>query len=242
AVVNYNILTTGFDFPEIDCILVLRPTASPGLWVQMLGRGTRPCPGKTNCLVLDFAGNTARLGPINDPVLPRQRGKKGAGVAPVRLCEHCLTYNHASARFCTECGAEFPKNIKLLAQASTQELIAGVLPKIETFKVDRVVYSVHKKDGRPDSMRVDYYCGLRRFSEYICLDHQGYAHRIARQWWEMRCPWGVPPSVHDGMRAVDSLRTPTEIRVVMKPRYPEICGYTFNGDESKMPVNMQVST
>src|SRR5512140_3338529 len=42
AMVNNGILTTGFDFPEIDLIVMLRPTQSPGLWVQMLGRGTRP--------------------------------------------------------------------------------------------------------------------------------------------------------------------------------------------------------
>src|SRR5690606_1769168 len=42
AMVNNGILTTGFDFPAIDLIVMLRPTQSPGLWVQMLGRGTRP--------------------------------------------------------------------------------------------------------------------------------------------------------------------------------------------------------
>ncbi len=73
AAVNNNVLTTGFDYPKIDLIIVLRPTNSPGLWVQMLGRGTRPCDGKENCLVLDFAANTKRLGPINDPVLSLQR-------------------------------------------------------------------------------------------------------------------------------------------------------------------------
>ena len=52
AVVNNNVLTTGFDFPGIDFIVMLRPTSSPGLWVQMLGRGTRILPGKANCLVL----------------------------------------------------------------------------------------------------------------------------------------------------------------------------------------------
>lgn len=42
VVVNNNVLTTGFDDPEIDLIAVLRHTASSPLWVQMLGRGTRP--------------------------------------------------------------------------------------------------------------------------------------------------------------------------------------------------------
>src|SRR5699024_7836443 len=75
ALTNYGCLTTGVDVPRIDLIMMLRPTKSPGLHVQMLGRGTRPSPGKENCLVLDFAGNVARLGPIDDPVLPRKKGK-----------------------------------------------------------------------------------------------------------------------------------------------------------------------
>jgi len=227
ALVNNNILPTGFDFPDIDCIVMLRPTQSPGLWVQMLGRGTRPAPGKENCLVLDFAGNTRRLGPINDPILPRVKGKGAKGVAPVRLCEACGAYSHASVRFCEHCNAEFPKNVKIRSEADRLQLIAGITKEINTYTVSKIVYGIHEKEGKPDSMKVTYYCGLRRFTEYVCLDHSGYASHVARQWWTMRSPWGVPPSVHDGMKAVDDLRVPKRIRVLEHTRYPEICGYEF---------------
>src|SRR4029079_8138707 len=102
ALVNNNILTTGYDDPTIDLIMVLRPTMSVVLWVQMLGRGTRPvfppgydsetleqrmaaimASGKFDCLVLDYAGNTRRLGPINDPVIPAPPKSKGTRDAPV---------------------------------------------------------------------------------------------------------------------------------------------------------------
>lgn len=230
VMVNNNILTTGFDFPEIDCIVMLRPTQSPGLWVQMLGRGTRPAEGKKDCLVLDFAGNTERLGPINDPVLPRRsrKGRGPKGVAPVRLCEHCLCYSHASARHCEHCNAEFPKSVKIGAAASSAELIAGDIPSPTSHKITKVLYSLHKKQGKPDSMRVTYYCGLRHFNEYICLDHGGYATKVAQQWWELRSPWGVPPNAHEGMKAIDYLRTPSAIGVIEKGKYPEIITYTFD--------------
>lgn len=227
AMVNNNILTTGFDFPEIDCIIMLRPTQSPGLWVQMLGRGTRPAPGKENCLVLDFAGNTKRLGPINDPVIPRTKGKGAKGMAPVRLCDHCGCYSHASCRVCEHCNQEFPKNVKITSEADRRALIAGITREVNAYDVTKVVYRIHKKEGKPDSMRVDYYCGLRRYSEYICLDHGGYATRVAQQWWEQRSPWGVPPDVHAGMAAVDSLRVPKKIQVLEHKKYPEVCGYEF---------------
>lgn len=122
AAVNNNILTTGFDLPSIDLIAVIRPTNSPGLWVQMLGRGTRPvyAPGfdlwstagrlaaieagsKQDCLVLDFAGNTRRLGPINDPVLPRKRAtERGSTSTPLRKLQHlhpCVDTGLSEVRF-----------------------------------------------------------------------------------------------------------------------------------------------
>lgn len=57
---NCNVLTEGFDEPAVDCILMARPTKSSLLYTQMLGRGTRLSTGKEDCLVLDFADNSAR--------------------------------------------------------------------------------------------------------------------------------------------------------------------------------------
>lgn len=58
VLVNCQVFTEGFDEPLIDCVIMARPTTSKGLYLQMLGRGTRLAPGKKDCLVLDCAGNT----------------------------------------------------------------------------------------------------------------------------------------------------------------------------------------
>ncbi|WP_298843514.1 DEAD/DEAH box helicase [uncultured Salinicola sp.] len=55
--VNVAVLTTGFDAPHVDVIAILRPTESVGLYQQIVGRGLRLSPGKTDCLILDYAGN-----------------------------------------------------------------------------------------------------------------------------------------------------------------------------------------
>src|SRR4029079_13729692 len=73
ALASMGVLTTGFNAPGVDLIAMLRPTKSTGLYVQMAGRGTRLAPGKADCLVLDFAGNVARHGPI-DAVKPKRPG------------------------------------------------------------------------------------------------------------------------------------------------------------------------
>ena len=61
AVCNAAVLTEGFDEPTVDLIVVARPTRSKGLFTQMVGRGTRTHPGKTDLLVLDLVGATNRL-------------------------------------------------------------------------------------------------------------------------------------------------------------------------------------
>jgi len=65
VLLSVDTLTTGFDFPALDCIVCLRPTAASNLWVQILGRGTRRAEGKRNCLVLDYVGNLQRLGGVD---------------------------------------------------------------------------------------------------------------------------------------------------------------------------------
>jgi hypothetical protein len=62
---SVDMITTGFDFPALDCIACLRPTLSSSLWVQIQGRGTRLHPSKKNCLVLDYVGNLIRLGGVD---------------------------------------------------------------------------------------------------------------------------------------------------------------------------------
>ena len=87
-----GVLTTGFNAPAVDLIAMLRPTKSAGLYVQMAGRGTRLSPGKSNCLVLDFAGNVALHGPI-DAVMPSPPGK-GDGEPP--SLPHVLARGHGA--------------------------------------------------------------------------------------------------------------------------------------------------
>jgi DNA repair protein RadD len=241
AAVNMNALTTGVDHPGLDMIAMLRPTMSTGLWVQMLGRGTRPSPGKTNCLVLDFAGNTRRLGPINDPVIPKLKGQGPPGDAPVRICPACQTYNHASARFCVVCGEEFTFQEKLSARASEAALIRSDLPQVETLDVARMVIAPHvsKKSGL-SSIKVAYYTtGVvgRTFYEYISVESLSkfFKHK-SRDWFRQRyhynngnLTWGddVPATNAEILALADELRAPIKIRVWLNRQVPEILGYEF---------------
>ena len=84
VVCNCSLLAEGFDFPEIAALVIARPTLSPSLYMQMLGRGTRPAPGKHDCLVLDVMGNHPKTS--RQVVLPHIVGDSRAegGKAPMR--------------------------------------------------------------------------------------------------------------------------------------------------------------
>jgi DNA repair protein RadD len=239
CLVNMGKYTTGFDHPPIDLIGMLRATMSPGLWVQMLGRGTRPFggdhwfPRKLNCLVLDFAGNTRRLGPINDPVIPRKPGK-GGGDAPVRICDVCGAYNHAKVRFCCNCGNEFHFESKLVRNAGTEELLRSDAPIVEYFPVSRVLYNLHEKRNRetgellsPPSIKVSYICGIRMFDEWICIEHGGMAGKKAREWWRQRMGTEPPVTTYEALMQVQQSRVPSKVRVHVNKKYPEVLGYEF---------------
>lgn len=229
CLVTYNIGTTGFDHPPVDLIGMLRPTMSVGLWVQMVGRGTRPSPEtmKQNCLVLDFAGNTKRLGPINDPYIPKKRKKGEApGDLPVKICEHCGTYNHCSARFCIDCGREFSITPQITQTAGTEELLRSNVPQIETFNVERVLYGLHEKDGSPPMIQVSYLCGIRMFKEFVCLEHEGHASKLARDWWRIRMGTvEAPPTTAEALKWISKLAEPRRIRVWINKKYPQVMGY-----------------
>jgi DNA repair protein RadD len=222
-------LTTGFDHPPIDFIGDLNPTLSPGKHVQKYGRGTRPSPAtnKQNCLIADFAANIRRLGPINDPQIPNRPGK-GGGDAPVRICEVCGVYNHATARQCFNCGTEFTFETKLFGTAGTHEPLRSDAPVIEYFNVNKVIYNLHEKRDsmgnltKPPMIKVSYFCGLRMFNEYVMLEHSGLAGKRSRDWWRLRHHEDPPPTTYQALQKISELRMPNKLRIHVNLKYPEI--------------------
>lgn len=192
---NVNVLTTGFDAPNTDCVVLLRPTNSAGLLIQMIGRGTRLCNGKSNCLVLDYGGNILRHGPV-DMINVKNR-IPGKGDTPAKKCPECLALIHAAYQKCPECGYDFPPpdRSNLSQTASTAGVISGQIDFTD-FEVLDTFYAIYEKRGSPDSpqtMRVDYRIGFNDFkSEWVCPEHRGYAREKFVKWWRERAAGGCP--------------------------------------------------
>lgn len=222
SIVNYSKLTTGFNHPGIDIIADFRPTISIPLHIQKLGRGTRPAPGKANCMVLDFGRNVPRLGPINDPMIPRKKSSE-AGEVPVKICEMCGTYNHLKVRFCTNCGNEFEFQNKLTPKSSSADIIRSDLPVVEVFDVDRAIYMKRQKDDtKAPYIRATYFCGMQAFSENVFPEAKPFARHRFHNWWKQRHTSEPPKDASEAMNYITQLRTPKRIRVWVNRKYPEI--------------------
>ncbi len=209
CLVNVNVLTTGFDAPNIDCVALLRPTNSPGLYYQMVGRGFRLDPSKENCMVLDFGGNILRHGPV-DALEIKERTSGGGGEAPAKECTQCQAVIHAAYSVCPECGYEFPqpKREPHEREASTASVLSGEVTESE-HEVTGVYYSVHVKrdapEGHPPTMRVEYRVGFHQYrSEWVCIEHSGYARGKAEAWWRARSREPFPKSCEEAVRICEA--------------------------------------
>ena len=94
----------------------------------------------------------------------------------------------------------------------------------EWHPVARVFFEVHRKEGRPPCLRVTYDCGVaRRFNEFLCFEHGGYAQGVAETWW--RCHGGqepVPASAAEArVRAGDCDELLATAEVLVDPRYDQ---------------------
>lgn len=237
ALTNNGICTTGLNVRQIDHIIGLRPTLSVGLHVQMIGRGMRPWeyyPGswKQNCIVSDHAGNVRNLGPIDDPYIPKMKGK-GGGDMPVKLCLACGGYNHAAARVCEQCGEPFEIKVGFKAKAFDDQIVRSDVPIIETYNVDSVYYTQHIKKNAlitdKPTLKAVYKCGWsHEFKEFIPIEHAGINKR-ARDWWRRRFMGAdyMPATVAEALQHVDKLAPPKAIKVHVNTKYPSIVDYEY---------------
>lgn len=225
---SVGVLGTGFNHPGTDLIALLRPTASAGLFVQQVGRGLRRAPGKQNCLVLDFAGNTARHGPIDTITAHSAGGQRGEGEALTKNCPTCMTILALAVQQCPVCGHIFPRDLmpkhEAVADASTSILSKGAAQWVD---VDAVRYYTHTKLGSPSSLRVEYSGGFTTHKEWVCLQHSGLARSKAEQWWLRAGARPIPSTVEEALRRQRELKRPEQICVRPSGKYFEVVGVRF---------------
>ncbi|MCH1580206.1 MAG: DEAD/DEAH box helicase [Luminiphilus sp.] len=180
ALTNANVLTTGFDYPDIDLIALCRPTMSPGLYVQMVGRGMRPKSHADDCMVLDFAEVIQRHGPITHVVPPSKKSGNGEGESPVKNCPECHEIVHLSVMVCPSCGAQFEARKIALGLDKSSDIMGS---KDNDVRVSDWYWSPHVSRASGKSMvKVRYLMSFDKepITEYYPILHDGYAGNKAR--------------------------------------------------------------
>ena len=109
VVCNVNVLTEGWDCPEVEVVILARPTLSVGLYMQMIGRGLRPSSGKLICRIHDHAGNILRHGvpDLDRDYSLKSDNRKPPSLAPadaLRRCTQCFALFAADLANCPQCG------------------------------------------------------------------------------------------------------------------------------------------
>lgn len=112
VVASVGVLTTGVDLPSLRAIICCRPTDSYNLWIQILGRGTRPYDKKKHFLCYDLSGNLLRYGPIEAEIVADLDGVAPVPKMALKHCLSCFAIFPAAELddgACPECGDEMPK-------------------------------------------------------------------------------------------------------------------------------------
>lgn len=185
ALTNANVLTTGFDYPDIDLIAMLRPTMSPGLYLQMAGRGMRLKSHTDHCLVLDFAGVVQKHGPITAVVPPPNSKFPRTTETPMKACEECHELNHLAAQNCVCCGASF-KMSSQQGEPKKLQLHNLDIMGIQGQELDVTGWTWRRHISRTsgkEMLSVTYYGGYSDppVTEYFPVRHDGYAGQKATQ-------------------------------------------------------------
>lgn len=249
ALASVGVITTGTDIPNMDCIVLLRATKSPGLYTQIIGRGFRVMyadgydldtkegrlaaiknGAKPNFIVLDHGNNIYEHGAITDVIKPQKKNKAERQRIPrskIRICEICRSAWPLEITVCGTCNTELVSQRDVTAnleiEASNADIMGTPFSRGEMaqwFDIGDVGYSKHVKQGKEPTLKVTYYSGVMKFSEWKSM-------KYIMPWWKKRSDKPVPISVSDALKECETIRRPTRILVRKKEGLYEVLKYEF---------------
>lgn len=125
--INVAVLIEGYDCTIIDCVLQARPTKSPALYVQQIGRGLRLHEGKEDCLILDLANNGREHGIVTNvrvsSIAEKKAEAKEGGEPEDKVCDECFQLNPPEALVCENCGHSLIVEVEVVSETSDYEMV-----------------------------------------------------------------------------------------------------------------------
>jgi superfamily II DNA or RNA helicase len=224
-----DLVSEGYDLPDLECCIMLRPTASESLFIQQVGRVMRPSEGKTTCYLLDHVGNVGKLvdgefmrkhglpSEVRDWTLDGRVKKKGSKkkleekTIDVAQCPKCYIV-HEPAPACPKCGHVYE------IKARNLEQVEGELVKITPEMAAQIAKDKRREVGKAQSLEE-----LQKIAA-----ERGYKPSWARIMWETKnrrkAPQRPPEPSIDELKAMD---LKTLERVASEQGWPPMWGSNF---------------
>lgn len=182
-----GVLTEGFDAPIASVVMIERPTMSEALYLQMVGRGLRPYPGKTRCLIHDHGGNILRHGlPLDDRDYSLTADRKRNATAKHMACPLCSVVVPLAATECPSCGGLLRAPCELTERREMRVRAEAVRLNMEQIRAQRAAQGLRTMSDA-DLARVATCSRYRACAEYLRLRNlcssRGYPPHLAAKFY-----------------------------------------------------------
>lgn len=228
-----TIVSEGYDQPNIDCIVLMRPMRSPTMYVQTCGRGLRTWEGKEDCLILDYGRVVETLGPLDRPRVPsRMKTRDLTPLTPMQFCAFCLSYFPKDDVICPDCNKESKvakeRNTRLASKADENaELLTGSTPGSTRMLVKSISLYKHRSSNGNDCLKVVYhpvsYLEERVQEFFVWNKNKGYVEGRARMQ-----QFGVDAKELDDAVRAPMVKIPQAIEYVMDGRWKRVTKLHFD--------------
>ena len=183
-VTNAELFTEGLDLPNVDCVIMLRPTQSLSLYLQFAMRSMNPREGKT-ATIIDHVGNVERFGlPTDDrewTLEGREKGKtssSGATIKSVTVCQTCFASFYRTGGTCPYCGAALgeEKKLEVVDNAELKKVTRSRLAIVKQLEQSAATQNIAGK--RPSELK-----SFKEIQAYAKLKgyRQGWSYYYAKQ-------------------------------------------------------------
>ena len=230
---SVGVLATGFNVPQVDLVALLRPTQSTGLYVQQVGRALRRAPGKTDALILDYAGLVRMHGPVDIVTSHSAAAIRGReGEVRAKPCPSCGALIALNASTCEACWVE-PDSDETgpgheAAADDAHPILSGTVPTWQEVVDWR--FEARARSGSPAELEVVFLLGEHRTHRILVgLEQAGYPREKAVQWWrQLGGGRDVPMTVAEALDQRSALTRPRAIAVRSSGRLTESVSYRFD--------------
>lgn len=222
--VAVDTLLVGFNSPRADALALCRPTKSPLIYVQAIGRIMRTHATKDNALLCDFVGAVDEHGPVDE--VCGHPPKVSGGEAPCRICDSCFAICLAGVRRCPVCGEEFPPPVPgepVYDPRTGQIVISGVIANedgTKTYPVSDVTYAVRNTRAGSEALVAYYHAPGRNTpvaEDWYNLFHhkRSVASRDMEKWLRRSLTPGVPSNAQEALARAElgGMKVPKSVTV-----------------------------